>query len=135
MANATNFLELKVLDHVLSEGVRSYTPSTSLHLALLTAVADGEAGSVTEVTGNGYARRPLAFNAASSGNVKNNGDITFATASGGAFGTITHVGIYDSLDSSGTNNLLIFAQLAAPKTVSDGDTFVIQDLNLQINMA
>jgi hypothetical protein len=132
MANATNYLELKVLDHVLSEGVRSYTPSTSLHLALLTAVADGEAGTVTEVTGNNYARVAITFNAASSGSVTNNGDITFPTASGGAFGTITHVGIYDA---STSGNLLIFASLAASKTVSDGDTFVIQNNNLQVNMA
>ncbi len=132
MANATNYLELKVLDHVLSEGVRDYTPSTTLHIALLTAVADGEAGSVTEVSGNGYARTPVVFNAASNGSVTNNGDITFPTAAGGAFGTITHIGVYDAAT---TGNLLIFASLADPKTVSDGDTFVIQNNNLTINMA
>lgn len=132
MANATNYLELKVLDHVLSEGVRDYTPSTTLHIALLTAVADGEAGSVTEVSGNGYARTAVTFNAASGGSCTNNGDITFPTASGGAFGTITHIGIYDA--STG-GNLLIFAALADSKTVSDGDTFVIQNNNLTVNMA
>ena len=135
MANASNYLELKVLDHVLGEGARDFTSPTTLFLGLFTAVSDPDAGSVTEVPSlYGYVRKDLSFNTASAGAALNSADITFPTASGGAWGTITHVGVYDS-QVGGTDNLLVWAALAASKVVSDGDTFVIQASNLTVNMA
>jgi hypothetical protein len=128
--SATNYLENEVLDHILGEGTRDYT-SPTLYIGLFTAVADGETGSVTEVSGGSYARAAVDFNAASGGSATNNGDVTFTTATAD-WGTVTHVGIYDA---STAGNLLIYATLDTSKTVSNGDTFVIQDTNLTVSLA
>lgn len=129
--SATNFLENEILDHILGEGARNFTPSTTLHIGLFTAVADGEAGTVTEVSGNGYARTAVSFNAAASGSATNDGDVTFPAASGGSWGTITHIGIYSA--SSG-GDLYLVGSLSASKTVDDGDIFQISDSNLSISL-
>jgi hypothetical protein len=115
MSAMTNYLENKVLDHVL--GTASYTMPT-VYLALFTAVADGEAGTVTEVSGNGYARQLCVFDAAASGTAANAAQETF-TASGGNWGTITHWGLYDA-ETNG--NLLIYGALDASRTINDGDS-------------
>ena len=131
MSAATNYLENEVLDHILGEGTRDYTSPTTLYIGLFTAVTDGETGSVTEVSGGSYARAAVNFNAASGGSATNNGDVTFTTATAD-WGTVTHVGIYDA---STAGNLLIYATLDTSKTVSNGDTFVIQDTNLTVSLA
>ena len=131
MSAATNYLENEVLDHILGEGTRDFTSPATLYIGLFTAVADGETGSVTEVSGGSYARTAVDFNAASGGSATNNGDVTFPTATAD-WGTVTHVGIYDA---STAGNLLIYATLDTSKTVSNGDTFVIQDTNLTVSLA
>ena len=132
MSAATNYLENEVLDHILGEQARDYTSPAALFIGLFTAVADGEAGSVTEVAGNGYARTAVNFNVASGGSATNNGAVTFPTASGGNWGTITHAGVYDA---SSSGNLLFYGQLTVEKTVTDGDTFQIADTQLTISLA
>ena len=130
--SATNYLENEVLDHVLGKGTRDFTSPANLFIGLFTAVSDGEAGTVTEVSGNGYARTAVTFNTASGGSATNDGDITFPAASGGSFGTITHIGVYDA-STSGT--LIFYGSLSASKTVDDGDIFQISDTNLTISLA
>lgn len=132
MSAATNYLENEVLDHILGEGARDFTSPATLYIGLFTAVADGEAGSVTEVSGNAYARTAVNFNAASGGSATNNGAVTFPTASGGNWGTITHAGVYDA---STSGNLLFYGALTVEKTVTDGDTFQIADTQLTISLA
>ena len=44
----TNFLETEILDHVFAGA--AYTAPGTKYLALFTAISDGEAGSVTEVS-------------------------------------------------------------------------------------
>jgi len=129
--SATNYLENEVLDHVLGKGTRDFSSPTTLAIGLFTAVADGEASSVTEVSGNGYARTAVTFNTASGGSATNNGDVTFNAASGGSFGTITHIGVFDATSSG---NLLFYGALSASKTVDDGDIFQISDTNLSISL-
>lgn len=131
MSAATDYLENEVLDHILGEGARDYTSPSTLYIGLFTAVSNGETASVTEVSGGSYARAAVNFNAASGGNATNNGDVTFTTATAD-WGTVTHVGIYDA---STAGNLLIYATLDTSKTVSNGDTFVIQDTNLTVSLA
>ena len=130
--SATNYLENEVLDHVLQKGTADFTSPTSLYIGLFTAVTDGEAGTVTEVSGNGYARTSVTFNTASGGSSTNNGDVTFPAASGGSWGTITHIGVYDA---SSAGNLLFYGALTASKAVDDGDIFQVSDTNLTISLA
>ena len=132
MSAATNYLENEVLDHILGEGNRNFASPSTLYIGLFTAVADGEAGTVTEVSGNAYARTAVNFNVASGGSSTNDGAVTFPTASGGNWGTITHAGVYDA--SSG-GNLLFYGALSVSKTVTDGDTFQIADEQLTISLA
>jgi hypothetical protein len=132
MSNATNFLENELLDHLLQKGTADYTSPANLYIGLFTAVADAEAGTVTEVSGNDYARTSVSFNTASGGSSTNDGDVTFPAANGGDWGTITHIGLYDA---STSGNLLIVGSLSASKSVSDGDIFQISDTNLTISLA
>jgi hypothetical protein len=108
-------LELKVLDHFL--GTASTSAPSNVYLALHTANPT-DAGSGAEVSGNGYSRQVITFASASSGSAASNSVEEF-TASGGAFGTVTHFGIWDA---SSSGNLLYYGALSASKTIADGDT-------------
>lgn len=144
MSASSDYLEKKLLDHAL--GTASFTTPGTVFLALFTTddsagntAEELETGDLTnEVTGNGYARQTISFNAANaSGTATNNGAVTF-TASGGAFGTITHVAVMDTnstSDSAGAGNVLFYGALTASKTIEDGDSFQIADTNLSITLA
>ena len=134
MSAATNYLELKLLDHLV--GNATYTPGT-LYLALATAVADPEAGTFTEVTdtGTAYTRQSLAasnWDAAASGSVTTGTNIQFPTATAD-YGTVTHIAIADD-SAQGGGNILITQALTSQKLVENGDTFVINLNNLTINL-
>jgi hypothetical protein len=129
MSALSDFSEKLLLDWLMTNG--SATRPTAWYVALYTA-APSDAGGGTEVSGNGYAREAVVFDAASSpaGTTSNTGAVSF-TAAGGSWGTITHLGIFDA-DTGG--NLLWHGALTAPKTVGDGDTleFAIGNIDLTI---
>ena len=135
MSNASNYLELEVLDHVLGKGTRDFPSPASLFIALFTA-DPGEASSFTNEVANlySYARTAVTFAAASGGSAATSATVTFPTASGGAFGTITHIAICDS-GTHGAGNQLFYGALTASKTVADGDTFTIQSGQLTVALA
>ena len=115
MSAKSNYLENKILDYILRD-TADWAPS-AVYLALHTANPD-EDGSGTEVSGNGYSRQAVTFAAASSGSSASNSVEEF-TACGGAFGTVTHFGIWDA---SSSGNLLYYGALTASKVIADGDT-------------
>jgi hypothetical protein len=115
MSAKSNYLELKVLDHFL--GTASTSAPANVYLSLHTANPD-EDGSGTEVSGNGYSRNIVTFASASGGSAASNSVEEF-TASGGAFGTVSHFGIWDA---SSSGNMLYYGELTASKTIADGDT-------------
>ena len=131
MSNLTNFAENKVVDALL-RGQALGAPAT-LHFALFTAVADAEAGTVTEVTGGSYARVAVTASLANfsgtqgagttvastgtGGLSSNNGVITFPAPTAN-WGVVTHVGIYDA---STSGNAWVIVALTASKTVNNGD--------------
>ena len=123
----TNFLETEILDHVFAGA--AYTAPSTKYLALFTAIADDEAGSVTELSGNAYARQTVAFT--TSGNTtSNNAAVEFPTATGN-WGTVTHVGVYDA---SSSGNLMAYATLSASKTIETGDVFRVPSGDLDITL-
>ncbi len=135
MSAASDYLELEILDHVLGKGTRDFTSPANLYIGLHTAAVT-DAGTGTEVSGSAYARTAVTFNAAtqpSTGSTyaDNSATVTFPTASGGNWGTISHIAIWDN--STG-GNLLFHGQLTASKVVNDGDTFQIQAGNLVISL-
>ena len=123
----TNFLETEILDHVFAGA--AYTAPTTKYLGLFTAIADGEASSVTELSGSAYARQTVAFT--TSGNTtSNNAAVEFPTATGN-WGTVTHVGVFDA---SSSGNLMAYATLSASKTIETGDVFRVPSGDLDITL-
>lgn len=116
MGAFSNFIENKILDHVLRN--TTYTPAATVYVALYTSDPT-EADVGVEVAGNSYARTAVTFGAAASGSVNNSSDVAFPAATG-AWGTITHFGIRDA---STLGNMLFYGALTSSKVVANGDTF------------
>ena len=129
MSAASDYLENKVLDHVL--GGTSYTQPT-VYVGLWTADDGLESGTVTsEVSGGSYARQTASFAAASSGSAATDATITFPTATA-SWGTITHIALMDAVSGG---NVLFHGAVTTSKTIDSGDTFQISSGNLTITLA
>lgn len=135
MSAASNYLENKVLDHVLT--ATSYTAPATRYIALFTntsgnAATNLEAGTLTdEVSGGSYARQTITFNAASSGSSTSAATVTFPAASAN-WGTITHVAVMDAATSG---NVLFWGAVTTAKTIETADTFQVSAGNLTITLA
>ena len=138
MSQASDYLEDKLLDHVLRN--TAFTSPTTVYVGLFTegdSTGDNtdhlEEGTLTnEVSGNAYARKAATFSAASGGSITTSGNITFDPASGGNWGTITHIAV---LDATTAGNVLFYGALTTSKTIEDGDTFQITAGNLTVTLA
>jgi len=128
MAEFTDFMENKIIDHMLRN--QAYTPPSTVYVALFTS-ATSDAGGGTEVSGGSYARQAVTLGAASGGASENSADITFPQATAD-WGTITHVGLMDALTGG---NMLMHSPLDASKTVNNGDTFKINTGDLDVTVA
>jgi hypothetical protein len=130
MAALSDYAEKLLLDWMMTTG--SATRPTNWYVALYTA-APSDSGGGTEVSGAGYARQSVTFDAATSpgGTTSNSADVSF-TAVGGDYGTVTHMGIFDAASSG---NLLWHGVLSASKTVEDGDTITFSAGNIDLTMA
>lgn len=130
MSAASDYLENKVLDHVL--GNTTYTPAGTLYLGLWTADDGLESGTLTsEVSGGSYARKAITFAAASGGSAATNATVTFDAATAN-WGTITHVAV---MDASTAGNVLFHGAVTTSKTIESGDTFQVSSGNLTISLA
>lgn len=121
MGSFANRMEDEVLDHVFR--ATAYSAPTNIYAGLFTAVTDLEIGLGTEVSGNGYARSLVTFAASASGVIDNNAVTNFPTASGGAWGTITHEALFESATPGSADTMTSLTTLAASKVVGDGDTY------------
>lgn len=130
MAALSDYAEKLLLDFLMTTGTA--TRPTNWYVALFTA-APNDAGGGTEVSAGSYARQSVAFSAAASpgGTTSNSGEVSF-TASGGDYGTVTHMGIFDA---SSSGNLLWHGALTASKAVADGDTLTFAVGNIDLTMA
>jgi len=130
MAALSDHAEALLLDWLMTNG--SATRPTAWYVGLYTA-APSDSGGGTEVSGNGYAREAVTFAAATSpgGTTSNTGAVTF-TASGGNWGSITHIGIHDAVSGG---NLLWHGAMTASKTVNDGDTLEFSIGNIDLTIA
>jgi hypothetical protein len=131
--SASNYLEDRVLNHVLR--VTSFSQPAGLWLALFTGTAGEnlESNIITnEVSGGSYARRSITFAAAVNGVSANSASIEFPVATA-AWGTITHVAILDS-SSLGSGNVLFWGALGTPKTIGNTDLFQIGATHLTVTL-
>lgn len=130
MSAASDYLENKVLDHVLTS--TSYTAPGTRYLGLFTASTGLEANTPSaEVSGGSYARKAVTFAAASGGSSATNATVTFDTASA-SWGTITHVAI---MDASTSGNVLFWGAVTTSKQIDSGDTFQVTSGNLTVSLA
>ena len=128
MAEFTDFMENKIIDHMLRN--QAYTPPATVYVALFTTATTDAAGG-TEVSGGSYARQAVTLSAAAGGASENSADITFPQATAD-WGTITHVALMDALTGG---NMLMHTALDASKTVNNGDTFKINAGDLDVTVA
>lgn len=127
MAEFSDYLENKVLDHVLRNV--SYSSPTTVYVGLYTTDPT-DAGSGTEVTGGSYARQSLSVTAASGGIVTSSADVTFPQATA-SWGSVGYIGISDALASG---NLLMHTALTTAKTIDSGDILKITTGNLTVTL-
>ena len=122
MANFSTYLALELLDNTLRPTSAYVYPVGGIFMALFTSNTDLEGNTQTaEVSGFAYARTACAFDVATStGITQNTGDIVFPVASGGTWGTVVAAAV---CDASTAGQILYYADLAANKTIADGDTF------------
>nr|BAR34531.1 b-glycanase [uncultured Mediterranean phage uvMED] len=125
--SASNYLENKILDHVL--GSSALAQPSALYVALSTGSFNDD-NSGTELSGNGYSRKVITFGTASSGSISNNSAVEFDTATGDQ-GTISHFGIFDA--SSG-GNLLYHGAFSSSKVISTGDVLKISSSSLTVSL-
>jgi hypothetical protein len=135
--NISDYLANALLDFAFRNQAFS-APDT--YVALMTAdAADNDTGStITEPSGNGYARKQVNVNGgasptwdlAASGLVDNGDDITFASPTG-SWGAITAVAVLDALTAG---NLLFYDNDIASQTPDNGDTvkFSAGDLDFSL---
>jgi hypothetical protein len=130
MAALSDHLEKLLLDWSMTTGTA--TRPSAWFLALYTA-APSDSGGGTEVSGSGYARQAIAFNAAATpaGTTSNSAAVEF-TASGGSFGTVTHIGIFDA---STSGNLLWHGAMTTSRVVGDGDKLVFATGDVVLTLA
>ena len=146
MSASSDYLEDKLLDHVLRN--TAYTSPTTVYVALFNSDDSTgntaellEAGTLTtECTGGAYERQAVTFDAISNGSTSNSGNLTWATATDGNWGTITHVAVMDSDidgqgDSAGQGNVLFYGALDTAREILNQDTFQITAGSLTITLA
>lgn len=135
MSAASNYLENKVLDHVLT--ATGYAAPSTRYLGLFTntsgnAATNLEAGTLTdEVSGGSYARKEVTFAGASNGTSATNATVTFDAATAN-WGTITHVAVMDNVSGG---NVLFWGAVTTAKTIETGDTFQVSSGNLTVSLA
>ena len=124
---ASNYLENKILDHVLRAS--SFSQPAALYVALYTSdPGDGDSG--TEVSGGGYSRVSASFGAASNGTSSSSAAVEFPIATS-SWGTIVSVGIRDA--STG-GNLLFYGPLTTSVTINTNETLRFPAGNLTISI-
>ena len=131
MANMSNYLEERVLNHIF-RGVASTSPGT-LYIALFTNNPT-DAGTGTEVSGTGYARQTITFTAPTQVNgkaqIENEADVEFPQA-GADWGLVTHAAIYDDLT---IGNMYYYGALLNPKDVQTSDILKVLAGELKLNL-
>ena len=115
----SDYTENKAADHILGTG--AWTMPAAVSLALFTTNPNFETGAGgTEATGGSYARKALAFTAASGGATGNTAAKVWTVGTDLAAGTYTGWGVYDAAT---VGNLLFGDAFSANRTVATtGDT-------------
>lgn len=110
----SDYVENEALDHILGTG--AWTMPAAVSVALFTVNPNFETGAGgTEATGGSYARKAVAFGAASAGAAGNTAEKKWTVGTDLAAGTYTGWGVYDAAVAG---NLLFGDTFAANRTVA-----------------
>jgi len=124
----TNAFETSTLSYLLTAG--TVTRPTAWYVALFTTDPTDTGAAGTEVSGFSYARVAVTFSVTD--NVASNtAGVEFPAATGGAWGTVSHIGIMDALTGG---NMIIHSALTAAKAIADGDVFRIPTGDLDVTL-
>ena len=132
MAALSDHAEKLLLDWLMTTGTA--TRPTTWYVALYeSAGAPSDSSAGTEISTGGYARQSVTFAAASSpdGTTSNTNAVQF-TASGGNYGTVSHIAIFDALSGG---NMLWHGAMTASRVVNDGDTLEFSIGNIDLTIA
>lgn len=129
MSALSDTMENTILNAMLRN--TAYTGPATVYIGLNTASFADDGTGGTEISGNGYARQAMAFDASSSGVSDNTSVVDFPTATG-SWGTISHWGLFTA-STSGT--LMIHGAFSASKAIASGDILRIAAGELDITAA
>ena len=153
MSAASDYLELKLLDHTLRYSSAAYTAPSTVYVALFADSGSGVAAALEsntsgtdatskfgyyEINNGSYARQSITFAAAASGTSASNATVSFPVATanyqtaGSTGNVVTHLAL---MDASTSGYVLFYGALTTSKTVSSGDQFTISSGNLSISLA
>lgn len=122
----TSYADNKLIDHLLGSG--TFTKPAGTYVALF--IGDPASGG-TEVStsGSAYSRQAATFTITS--NAATNAAQLNWSAATSAWGTITHIAIFDAITSG---NRLVDAQLSNSKTIGIGDVLQILAGDLDVTL-
>ena len=129
MSAMSDYLENKLLDHIL--GTTAYTAPSAVYLGLSIASMGENAGG-TELSGNGYARVAVAFDAASGGTTDNTAVVDFPACTGSNWGAVAYWSLWDA--STG-GNMLLHGAFTSAKTIEVNDVLRVDAGDLDITAA
>lgn len=122
----TNAYETHLLQYLLTTD--SVTRPTTWYVALFTSDPTDTGSAGTEVSGYAYARTSVTFTVTGD-TASNSAAVEFPAATGGDWGTVSHIGI---MDASSAGNMLISSALTTAKSITDGDVFRIPTGELDV---
>lgn len=138
MGSITNWMANELLDHVLNGAGAAYTPPATVYVALCLSdpgdTATDLGGGVECANASAYARTAIAWTAAASRVLDQNGLIDFPTASGGGWGTVTHWALCDT-DTWNGGNCMAHGALNESKTINDGNDPDIGDSAIDVTIS
>ena len=129
MSAMSDYLENKVLDHILA--TTTFTKPSAVYLGLSIASMGDNAGG-TELSGNGYTRVSIAFDAASGGTTDNTAVVDFPSCTGSNWGAVAYWSLWDA--STG-GNMLLHGAFTSAKTIEVNDVLRVDAGDLDITAA
>jgi len=129
MSAMSDYLENKVLDHILA--TTTFTKPSTVYLGLSIASMGDNAGG-TELSGNGYTRVSIAFDAASGGTTDNTAVVDFPSCTGSNWGAVAYWSLWDAATGG---NMLLHGAFTSAKTIEVNDVLRVDAGDLDITAA
>lgn len=137
MTAMSNYLENKLIDHLLRDTAFSAPANMYVGLVGAYSASELEAGTLSgELSGGSYARVSVKGDSnwsagSTNGQTDNENNISFTTATGD-WGYVSGLFL---VDASSGGNVILYGTLTTPKIVENGDQFVIAAGDLDITFA